>query len=812
MTSSHVKVRDTLAATRKNVGRGAYPIKNHLPGACGFKTVNEASTDQRLKAPVSPFLQELFDKGNEFEEVVGGLLVDAWPGTVIDATTFTRTTGTVSVSRQKATAIGAKLKAAIEQADGPVLVVVDEEYDKQWADGTWVNGRFVRPEAHDRRMATTVAIAAGAAGVWGAILPSTPEWAGRPDLLLHDNFDDPTGYLPFDVKWHKVTEGESKETGWKAITLSRPDPSSAHMVQYKGRPHKVDAVQCAHYWQRMVQVGIAADTPVGGVIGKPLDSSSEQTVATILFDLDDKVLSIARRKTTPLDALEAAEADYVATLEQEVERATTGGPPADVPQKRSECDMCQWFENVCEPAMNTARSITLLLPGVTPARAEAHYAQGVTRVDQMASLHRRTAMLVDAGVHVPTLLEQARTSNPDAPALTLPATFEVEGEARTMLGGLTAGDVAEFDDRTAAYADDKVHKLTDAIDQARTADVDNGQGRVFHKAGVNPNTVTLGMGTIPLDEPVHVTGPHGQMVRTHVPEVADVELHIDMENDGDDLFQVGAAPKVSRRVHDDLSELLPDELTKVYWCAWAFDHLDDTDVTTRSLRVFGEFAERLRQVQSFCAEHELSLRVVYYTPAEYRVFVHHAEVADQLRESLATIRAASDPDDCVDDDGEPIRLPAHLTEGELDELLQPVPSVAAVDDWFESDTFFDLFKAATRWYLWPTRNHTLKSLAKYVRFSWSVDDPSGINAVLRYREALDANRRGDTDTEMVMRQWLWNYNKSDCLATVAVLDWLCDKERFTPDRIRAIESLDTDVQFETGPTAAQAALGLLPAA
>ena len=61
----------------------------------------------------------------------------------------------------------------------------------------------------------------------------------------------------------------------------------------------------------------------------------------------------------------------------------------------------------------------------------------------------------------------------------------------------------------------------------------------------------------------------------------------------------------------------------------------------------------------------------------------------------------------------------------------------------------------------------LKQVAGPVGYRWSVADPGGDMAMVRYDEAV-----GSGDAAPAARQWLLDYNRSDVEATLALRDWL----------------------------------------
>jgi predicted RecB family nuclease len=100
-------------------------------------------------------------------------------------------------------------------------------------------------------------------------------------------------------------------------------------------------------------------------------------------------------------------------------------------------------------------------------------------------------------------------------------------------------------------------------------------------------------------------------------------------------------------------------------------------------------------------------------------------------------------------------------------LQQKYPDVCTPEDieqLFESsrtvDLYGDVVLKATEW---PTRDHSIKTLAKYLGFAWRDTHPSGAASV----EWFD---RWCKEQRPEIRQRILDYNEDDCRATRVVLD------------------------------------------
>ena len=76
------------------------------------------------------------------------------------------------------------------------------------------------------------------------------------------------------------------------------------------------------------------------------------------------------------------------------------------------------------------------------------------------------------------------------------------------------------------------------------------------------------------------------------------------------------------------------------------------------------------------------------------------------------------------------------------------------------DLYGDVVRKATEW---PTRDHSIKTLAKYLGFTWRDAHPSGAASV----EWFD---RWCRERKPEIRQRILDYNEDDCRATRVLLD------------------------------------------
>ncbi len=97
------------------------------------------------------------------------------------------------------------------------------------------------------------------------------------------------------------------------------------------------------------------------------------------------------------------------------------------------------------------------------------------------------------------------------------------------------------------------------------------------------------------------------------------------------------------------------------------------------------------------------------------------------------------------------KYPDICTPEDVEKLFDPSRAI---------DLYGDVVLKATEW---PTRDHSIKSLAKYLGFSWRDTHPSGAASV----EWFD---RWCRERNLEVRQRILNYNEDDCRATRVLLD------------------------------------------
>jgi predicted RecB family nuclease len=97
------------------------------------------------------------------------------------------------------------------------------------------------------------------------------------------------------------------------------------------------------------------------------------------------------------------------------------------------------------------------------------------------------------------------------------------------------------------------------------------------------------------------------------------------------------------------------------------------------------------------------------------------------------------------------KYPDVCSREEVEALFNPQKSV---------DLYYDVVRKATEW---PTRDYSLKTLAKHLGFAWRDTHPSGAASIEWFHRWVET---GDIE----IRQRILDYNEDDCRATRVLLD------------------------------------------
>lgn len=232
-------------------------------------------------------------------------------------------------------------------------------------EGPVVDLRLLAGDSWPARVeACRAAMASGAAVIIAGALPRDlpGHRTGLADLWVRgaDQPDGRPGYLPVEVKWHKVQEAARTEPFVTKSSLRKPAPTAAEPVagkRFRYGLREADLLQVAHYWRLLQAAGWAAGTPeteggsaFGGVIGT---DQIDGELAITWADLGRPVIRTFSRSAESGYALRSVlqrydhEHDFRVLVARTASRQDEDRPPPlrVQPIVIDECNRCVWFEH-----------------------------------------------------------------------------------------------------------------------------------------------------------------------------------------------------------------------------------------------------------------------------------------------------------------------------------------------------------------------------------------------------------------------------------------------------------------------------------
>lgn len=212
------------------------------------------------------------------------------------------------------------------------------------------------PDHRARVVALRAAAAAGAPAVLGASLPldGAGHRVGQVDLLVRgaDRPDGTAGYLPVEVKGHRVREArrpDSEAPAGRLAPLAQPYHwVEAPQFRFRFGTREADLLQLAHYWRMLEAAGLAAgDGPWGGVIGTDL---GEPQVMWVQLDapVSRTFSRTAEEGWTRRSILTRYDHEFAFRVQVAEVAAQQGQPDAPEllvhPIRIDECRRCPWWE------------------------------------------------------------------------------------------------------------------------------------------------------------------------------------------------------------------------------------------------------------------------------------------------------------------------------------------------------------------------------------------------------------------------------------------------------------------------------------
>jgi len=92
-----------------------------------------------------------------------------------------------------------------------------------------------------------------------------------------------------------------------------------------------------------------------------------------------------------------------------------------------------------------------------------------------------------------------------------------------------------------------------------------------------------------------------------------------------------------------------------------------------------------------------------------------------------------------------------------------VCSAQEIETLFDPFNSIDLLEVVKKYTEWPTRDHSIKTLAQYLKFKWRDTDPSGAASIEWFQ-------RWSKNKDQKIKERILQYNEDDCLATRVLLD------------------------------------------
>lgn len=205
-----------------------------------------------------------------------------------------------------------------------------------------------------------------------------------------------------------------------------------------------------------------------------------------------------------------------------------------------------------------------------------------------------------------------------------------------------------------------------------------------------------------------------------------IELDVDIEDVDGRIYLIGVNASGRSRRGDTGDSKSRREFH-------AFASFEDSD--TVSARVLAEFWAYLETMRAYARTNHWGIRAYHYGPHEVTMFTKIAAAAG----------------------------------GEKVGRQLVVPTVDQLEELFASPTWVDMYPIVSRQVVWPAEDMTLKSIATLCGHTWRDIDPSGANSMAWYRQAIE---KDDSADRRAARARILAYNEDDCVATLAIRDWL----------------------------------------
>jgi predicted RecB family nuclease len=222
---------------------------------------------------------------------------------------------------------------------------------------------------------------------WDPTGPDRPDaiWTPRlcsesriavPDLLVRA---PDGGYLPVLIRGHRTTDPGAGAVASPVAAAREVMIAAVELPERKLRAHHADALALAHVYRLLQELGLAAGSARGGVIGRggpAMDPDWDDGALIVWHQLDAAPVELGGRSV--LAEYDARFADRLA-----VARAAAAGEPALAqPSRIAECRRCPWWP-VCGPELEAAHDVSLLVAG---SDVDVLHDVGIVTFDDLAAM------------------------------------------------------------------------------------------------------------------------------------------------------------------------------------------------------------------------------------------------------------------------------------------------------------------------------------------------------------------------------------------------------------------------------------------
>ena len=209
----------------------------------------------------------------------------------------------------------------------------------------------------------------------------------KPDILVR--IPGTSFWMPVDIKSHNAVDELKSANLFRTDFKSIPDGAPTFL----GKLKKEDAIQLAHYYVHLQDLGLASEEAFAGIIGKDAESIHWQYLST-------SNMRLLGAKASAIDVYNHlfAQAEYVikqAKKRNEDSDITAPSIPMVMPGKMG-CKTCG-YKVACEAEIKSYKGSghVTYLAGITPSKLEK-LPVGIDSIDEVASMSASTAFQEEA--------------------------------------------------------------------------------------------------------------------------------------------------------------------------------------------------------------------------------------------------------------------------------------------------------------------------------------------------------------------------------------------------------------------------------